>query len=169
MTIWWPKWNKPSVFKCVDILCYRKRWPSSVNTSEFFRSWAAALIQCWPWPKKPYWGERYDILELAAHLCRYWETTSEHNRTLPTLQIPAFPLPATQPNFCQLYCKPHPESAFTDYFVSPGRRIPTDPDFKGFLTNPWNSTVCILLASVLQRERITVNISLKSFSVSKRN
>lgn len=171
MAIWWPKWNKPSVFKYVYILCYRKSWPPSVNTSEFTGSWTTVVIQCWAWPKKPYWGVRCVSLELAPHWCRYWETASEQNLSLPTLsKLKLSHRLPPKTNFCQLYCKYHLELTFTDFCVSAGRRIPIDPDFKGFLTNnPWNSTVCILLASILQRERITINISLKSFSIFKRN
>lgn len=140
--IWWPKWNKPSVFKRVYILCYRKIWPPSVKTSEFPGSGTAASIQCWPWPKKTSWGARHVSLELAPHSCRYWETAPLRGEphSAHSEQTQAFPPPATQPHFCQLRCKYHLELTFTDS-ASPGRRIPTHPDFKGFLTNnPWNTT-----------------------------
>lgn len=47
MTIWWPKWNKPSVFKRVCILWYRQNWPPYANSFEFTGSWAAGLMQHW--------------------------------------------------------------------------------------------------------------------------
>lgn len=130
--IWWPKWNKPSVFKCVCFLHFRKlsslcqhfwihrKLKSRTNTS----------------PKKLGWEERYVVLELALQWCRSWKMESEQNCSLPcSEQTHGSLLPTMQLNFWQLYYKYHVELAFSGFHISPGRRAPIVSDFKGFLIN----------------------------------
>lgn len=129
MAVWWAKWNKPSIFNCVYIMCYRKSWPPSVNITESIGSWTAVLIYCSAGPKKPHLGARYVSLDLASQRkSPNWETAVEQNHTLPTLT--KFKLYHHLPPH-QLYCKYHLELIFTGFFVSPGR-ISKDPVFEAF-------------------------------------
>lgn len=85
--------------------------------------------------KKPYWGMRCVSLEMAPHLCRYRDCLRAEAHSACSEQTQAFPPPPTQRNSCPPHCKYHLQLTFNDFFLSPGRRVLTDLEFKGFPTS----------------------------------